>query len=125
MDSRNQEFVDTLLADVLSDRQLAQLALDPGERRDVQQRVVQQAEASTQASVVATEAIRLANQYDVEGESASRSPCGGVQATCPFMDQPRPCRDASHHTMCSPAMHLHAICSTVTAGGTGAVRSAP
>lgn len=72
MEARNQAFVEKFCSDVLSDQHQTQLSLDPAERREVQQRVAEQAEASAQASVLALESVRQAQQYDAEG-AATRS----------------------------------------------------
>ncbi|KIY97504.1 hypothetical protein MNEG_10459 [Monoraphidium neglectum] len=66
MEARNQAFVERFCASILSEQQLAQLSLDPAERQEVQQRVAQQAEASTQAATLAAEASRQAQHYEAE-----------------------------------------------------------
>ncbi|KAI8468054.1 MAG: hypothetical protein J3K34DRAFT_22154 [Monoraphidium minutum] len=68
--ARNQEFIDRFCGDVLSDQQLAQLSLDPGERREAQARVAQQGDASAQAAVLASEAARQAQHYEAEARLA-------------------------------------------------------
>ncbi len=67
LSDRNEHFVERFCSDVLSDQQLAQLSLDPTAQREVQARVAAQAEASTQASILAAETARQAQQYEAEG----------------------------------------------------------
>ena len=72
MEARNQAFVEQFYSEVLSDQHQTQLSLDPAERQEVQRRVVEQAESSTQAALLAAESNRQAQQYEAEGALLGR-----------------------------------------------------